>query len=384
MERYRVRRDAIVAQIAAALKESGAEVLESADPRSAPFEFVIQTPAGDRHELVCYAFTANEYGQGGRPANEHRFQIKYGSDFDRYHDIFIDPDGRKVTLMFGVHLERGVFVAVDPRMHSPTWFSSSVEFKTGHLEAARSNRWHGWQRERSNARRKQPRPEENVQTETVIGLTSNQFLRYIEFERVASGLDCGERLLLSDRIEKAITEGAVLPPNQVRHTLERQFDLPASVILDVISGAFRLQAAVRGGVAEHHLARYLHGVPGVNDVRHIREDGQPDFEIEYRRQHFLIECKNVLARTQKGLPKVDFQKTRASKKDPCSRYYRPTQFHVLAACLHPITQAWNFQFTATRTLEPHSVCKGRLASNVLVQPSWPSDLRDVLEQLADR
>lgn len=382
MERYRVvRRGAVVARIEEALKASGAEVLESAGPRMAPFEFVIRTPTGERLELVCYAFTANKYGQRGRPADEHRFQVKYGSDFDRYHRIFIDPERQKVRLMFGVHLELGLFVAVDPRMHTPTWFSSSVEFKTRDIEAAAAKGWHGWQRERSDARRKQRRPEENLQTETVVGLRPDQFVRYIEFERVASGLDCGERLLLSDRIEKSLAEGKILLRAPGRHPLELQLGLPASDILDIISGAFRLAAAVRGGVAEHHLERHLREVPGVRQVRHIIEDGKPDFEVEYRRKPFLIECKNVLARTQRGLPKVDFQKTRASKADPCSRFYKPTQFHVLAACLHPVTLLWEFRFTETGTLESHPKCEGRLASNVLVKKNWPDDLRVVLDQL---
>jgi hypothetical protein len=103
LERYRlVRRDAIVERIEEALKRSGADVPESADRRTAPFEFVIRTPAGERLELVCYVFTANKYGQQGRPADEHRFQIKYGREFDRYHTIYFDRKGQKVTLMFGV------------------------------------------------------------------------------------------------------------------------------------------------------------------------------------------------------------------------------------------------------------------------------------------
>lgn len=382
MERYRVvRRDKIVAQIEDALRESGAEVLESADPTSAPFEFLIRTPIGEQVELVCYAFTANEYKQGGRPPDEHRFQIKYGSEFDRYHDIYLDPEGHKVTLMFGVHLEKRLFIAVDPRMHAPTWFSSSVEFKSRELQLAKKKGWHGWQRERSDARRKQPRPEENLQTETVIGFRPEQFMRYVEFERVASGLDCGERLLLSDRIEERLREREILVPAQGRHPLEVQLGLPASEILDIISGAFRLAAAVRGGVAEHHLHRYLAQVPGVRNVRHIIEDGKPDFQVEYKRKPFLIECKNVLARPQSGFPKVDFQKTRASKADPCSRYYKPTQFQVLAACLHPITKQWQFRFKRTDKLEPHPKCIGRLASNVLVKTDWPDNLRVVLDQL---
>jgi hypothetical protein len=376
-----VRREAIVERIEHALVASGASIVTHANPRSAPFEITIRTPTGETLDLVCYAFTANEYRQGGRPPDEHRFQIKYGSDFDRYHNIFIDPEGHKVTLMFGVHVERGLFIAVDPRMHTPTWFSSSVEFKTGDLRSAKEKGWHGWQRDRSDARRKQRRPEENLQIETVIGFRPDQFLRYVEFERVASGLDCGERLLLSDRIEKSLAAGEIVSPAPGRHPLELQLGLPASDILDIISGAFRLAAAVRGGVAEHHLQSYLREVPGVRHVRHIIEDGKPDFEVEYRRKPFLIECKNVLARTQKGFPKVDFQKTRASKADPCSRYYKPTQFQVLAACLHPITKQWEFRFTPTGLLEPHPKCVGRLASNVLVKDNWANDLRVVLDQL---
>jgi hypothetical protein len=381
MRRYRVvGREAIVEAIEEALTASRARILKSANPKEAPFEFIVLTPTGERLELVCYAFTGNKYGQQGRPLDEHRFQIKYGSEFDRYHEIFFDPKGNKVTLMFGVHLKLNLFIAVDPRMHSPTWFSSSVEFKTRDLEEAAEKGWHGWQRERSDARRKQRRPEENLQTETVIGFEPDQFLRYVEFERVASGVDCGERLHLSDRIEKAVDSQEMLLPGKERHPLELKLGLPASDILDIISGAFRLEAAVRGGVAEHHLERHLRDVPGVRKVRHIIEDGKPDFEIHYRSRPFLIECKNVLARQQQGVPRVDFQKTRASKSDPCSRYYKPTQFEILAACLHPITNQWEFRFAPTKTLSPHPRCVGRLASGVLVR-DWAQDLRIVLDRL---
>lgn len=383
MERYTgLRRHDIVQRIEAALDECGAEIVAHPDPRTAPFELTIRSPTGERSDLVCYAFTANKYRQKGRPPDEHRFQIKYGSEFHRYHSIYLDPKGRKITLMFGVHLEEGLFIAVDPRMHNPTWFSSSVEFKTADLEQASSTGWHGWERERSDARRKLSRPHENLLTETVVAFRAEQFLRYVDFERLASGLDCGERLVLSDRIERGLAAGdareaVVAEP----HALEVQFGLPANQILDVISGAFRLAAAVRGGVAEHHLGRYLRSVPQIRSVRHIVEDGKPDFEIEYQKEKFLLECKNVLRHRQRGLPRVDFQKTRAAKGDPCSRYYKPTQFQVLAACLHPVTQQWEFRFAPTATLAPHPKCSGRLSSNVLVEEAWPSDLRVLLDSL---
>lgn len=384
MERYTgLRRHDIVARIEAALRSSGAQVLTRIDPTSAPFEVAVATPTGKRLELVCYAFTANKYQQRGRPEDEHRFQVKYGSEFDRYHHLYFDRTGRKITVMFGVHLELGLFVGVDPRMHSPTWFSSSVELKAGELQAALTSGWHGWERERSDGRRKRVRPEQNLRTETVVAVRPEHFLRYIEFEQVASGLDCGERLLLSDQVERSLVGPEPLTAARGRHPLELQLGLPANDILNVISGAFRLAAAVRGGVAEHHLERQLHELPGIRHVRHISADRQPDFAIEYRRRPFLIECKKVLARPRQGRPRVDFQKTRASKADPCSRYYTAAQFQVLAACLHPITTRWEFRFAPTHDLAPHPKCAGRLASNVTVETTWPSDLRVVLDRLCD-
>lgn len=129
-----------------------------------------------------------------------------------------------------------LFVAVDPRMHSPTWFPRSVEFKASDLEAARVRQWHGWERERSDARLKVKRPEESLLTETVIAFRPNQFLRYVEFERLASGLDCGERCRLSDGIEVSLSQDEHLRPARELHPLEMQLGLPASDILDMVVG----------------------------------------------------------------------------------------------------------------------------------------------------
>lgn len=235
MRRYvGLRRSSIVGRIEQALRECGAEILVRAVSTTAPFEFTVKTPTGDQRELVCYAFTANRQRRAGKPTERHRFQIGYGSGSVRCHELYLDPRGRKTTLLFGVHLEMGLFVAVDPRMHSPTWFPRSVEFKTSDLEAARAQRWHGWERERSARRNVQP--EESLLTETVIAFRPDQFLRYIEFERLASGLDCGERCLLSDRIEQALSQGEALTSAHRRHPLEIQLGLPACDILDMVAG----------------------------------------------------------------------------------------------------------------------------------------------------
>jgi hypothetical protein len=229
-----LRRGSIVACIEQALTECGAEILVRASPATAPFEFTVKTPPGDQRELVCYAFTANRQRRAGKPSERHRFQIGYGSGSDRCHELYFDPRRRKTTLLFGVHFEMGLFVALDPRMHSPTWFPRSVEFKTGHLEAAWARRWHGWERERSA--RRNVRPEESLLTETVIAFRPDQFLRYIEFERLASGLDCGERCFLSDRIEQGLARGEAPTSAHGRHPLEIQLGLTASEILDIVTG----------------------------------------------------------------------------------------------------------------------------------------------------
>ena len=228
-----LRRSSIVASIERALRECGAEILVRARPTTAPFEFTVKTPMGAQRDLVCYAFAAHRYRRAGGPPDRHHFQIGYGSGSDRCHQLYFDPRGKKTTLLFGVHLEMSLFVGVDPRMHSPTWFPRPVEFKTNDLEAARAQRWHGWERERSE---RKVRPEESLLTETVIAFRPDQFLRYVEFERLASGLDCGERCLLSDRIEKGLSQGEPLRSPPGRHFLEIQLGLPVSEILDVVMG----------------------------------------------------------------------------------------------------------------------------------------------------
>jgi hypothetical protein len=132
-------------------------------------------------------------------------------------------------------------------------------------------------------------------------------------------------------------------------------------------------------VAEYHLGRFLENMKGVRQVEQIDADGQPDFRVTFDDgRSILVECKNTLR--QKRPPQVDFQKTRASKSDPCSRFYKPSQFDVLAACLHPITERWEFRFCRTSSLDEHKTCKGRLSPKVVVDgPRWTADLRFLLD-----
>lgn len=378
MERFnRVLGEKNVAATTAALEESGCKILKHPKPSSAPFEYQIETPDGEQLSLVCYAFTANKYRQEGRPRDEHRLQVKYGSDFDRLHNIFIDDSRKRLTLMYGVHHEEEIFVAVDPMMHNPTWFSMSIEFKDENVDATLKGGWAGWERERKRGRR-HVMPKQSLSTEAVLGFTPENFLRYIQFERAATGLDTGHRLLLLEKMES--------DKFSKRHPLELAFGLSSKEILDMLSGSFRLLVAVRGSVAERHLLDHLQRIREVSDVRQLDADGQPDFEVRYRSKLFRIECKNVLRRGAKdGVPRIDFQKTRASKTDPCSRYYRRDQFEILAACLHPVNERWEYQFAPTFGLPDHKRCRDRIADKLLVSgDGWQPKLTTVLDELVER
>jgi len=153
------------------------------------------------------------------------------------------------------------------------------------------------------------------------------------------------------------------------HRLIKELGIPSEALLDLIEGTSRLKMAVRGWVAERHLAEILSKLPGVTDCQRIEGDGQPDLSLRWKGSAPIkIECKNVLRkRTAVGLPRVDFQKTRASKGDFCSRYYKPEEFAVLAACLHSVTEEWRFSFAVTAALPKHARCVGRISSNLVVE-----------------
>lgn len=87
-----------------------------------------------------------------------------------------------------------------------------------------------------------------------------------------------------------------------------------------------------------------------------------------------FKCKNVLrARLAGGAIRLDFQRTRGSKDDPCTRFYKPDDFDVVAACLHPCTEEWEFQFASTGSLDAHKRCAGRLSNLVRLDERWSAD-----------
>lgn len=367
-----------------ALRQANCRILKHTDATQAPFRITFEDPFGSRMGILVYAFFANSKLTKNRPQDEHRFQIKYGKKDGQLHEIWQDPFQLYTTLMVGIDPERGFFVGVDPLLHQFTKFFISIEFKREQVEAILDSGWHCWERSKRSG--------DDTPIETLVGGTAGKFLDYVRFEQAARGLDQGHRFLLAENLDR-YGEGIIRPLNQGTsikvpkarvHELADEFQISEDAILNMIQEAPRLKMAVRGWVAERHLEKLLLSTPGIDHCKQLEEDGKPDFMVNYRgSKPILIECKNVLRTTlADGTIKVDFQKTRASKNDPCSRFYKSSDFQVLAACLHPCTETWDFSFRLTAELAPHPKCPGRLSNLVRVDSQWHQTPEEVFQRCA--
>jgi hypothetical protein len=370
--------------ILSGLSEAGCNVVRCSNTSEAPFRISFEDPSGQRHGILVYAFFANSKLTKNRPTDEHRFQIKYGKKDGLLHRIWQDPYGLYTTLMVGIDTEREIFVGIDPVLHEYTKFFISVEFKSDDVSAILQKGWHCWERNR--------RKDDNAPVETMVGGKQGSFLDFVRFEQAARGLDQGHRFLLAEKFDEFQRRPQARDVDRDResteqsglHALATEFAVCEEEILNMIQAAPRLKMAVRGWVAEHHLGELLKNTAGVDSFCPIEEDGRPDFEVIYRGSRpILIECKNALRRTlADGSVRVDFQKTRASKSDPCSRFYRPEDFQILAACLHPCTERWEFAYRLTNEMNLHiGKCAGHLNNNVRITDDWDLDIATAFERL---
>lgn len=380
----RAKKEPLVRFIREALENSGCRILHEPDPSVAPYRFIFETPEGERLGIIVYAFFANSQPTRNRPNDEHRFQVKYSAKTGTLHHLWQDPYMLYTTLFCGIDPERGIFVAADPVLHSPTRFFISVEYKQHHVEEILSRRWHSWERERAGS---------DEPVEVLVGGTRDSFLRYIRFEREALCESPGHRQMLAETllapaalspVVPGIVYGPAPPPMHL-HALAGEFQMPETEVLDLIASARRLKMAVRGWVAEEHLVRTLRTVPGVSACARNDEEGQPDVKVMFTGVPLVVECKNVLRdRNASGQARLDFQRTRASKKDPCSRFYGPQDFDVVAACLHAIERVWRFSYVLPTKLTPHNKCPGKLASNVRIDSQWSENASAVLTEAVQR
>jgi hypothetical protein len=379
-------RGPLVRFMTGALVEAGCRIIHSTPPDRAPFVIVFETQSGERMGIVAYAFLVTRTPTTNRPEDERSFQIKYESKDDyrdaNSHELWQDPLGMFTTVLLGIDPERGFCISADPIVHSLTKFFIRVEFKDENAEEIARRGWLAWERA------KRATPPDAPRVETLVGARRERFLELVRFERAARGLEPGNRLILAEGHAHSLPTGRLLNVAAgdelvglaEEHPLASQFELSPSEILDLIAGARRLKMAVRGWVAEEHLRATLARIPGITRCERLDEEGGPDLAVSFRHGPPLtVECKNVSRDKDKlGNPRVDFQRTRAAKGNPCSRYYEPTDFDVVAACLHAVTNAWDFRYVLPSVLAPHKSCEGRIASNVKVDAQWSDDAARVL------
>ena len=123
--------------------------------------------------------------------------------------------------------------------------------------------------------------------------------------------------------------------NTIGHPVERMLNTSARDILDALENGFRARADLKGKLAELFMSRHLDELQRAEVIDHYEwfdQDGVPDFTIWFTDGTLIqLEVKNV--RSGKGPLRAETQKTRASRSDPMSRYYRVEQFDIVAALM---------------------------------------------------
>lgn len=369
-----------------AVAASGGTVLFASSPQRVPVYLGIESGNGERLGLMVYPFRLTRVETRNRPSNEVRGQLRYGSEaswLSDDHHVARDMAGVDTTLLLGVYPDGDLLVGLDPALYDPLPLGISAAYlKDTHLEAVVRDGWTVWERENhAGIRRAAPRAAEGL--ETLIAFHPSRLLDYAAFERRASDLGLDPPLRHAAAVDTAAPSLLESGLSTALHSLETSFDLSAHDILDIIHTRMRLEVAVKGGVAEHHLERQLREDPAVEQVRRLDQDAQPDFDVVLTSgQRLLVECKNVSPeRYANGDFKVEVQKTRATRDDPAGRLYRPEQFDVVAACLYSPTRQWDFRYMATERLVRHAKHPERLAATHRVGPDWAPSLALALESL---
>ena len=253
----------------AAVRSSGGRVIASSEATRAPFIIGTEAPTGERIGLAVYAFRSSMERVRGRNPKEHRIQIRYGgeSTWGGDHHLGKDPLGVDSTLVLGLDLARDVFIGLDAQAYTPLPMGISFEYTQDNVDAIHRDGWTVWERANRAGRRRSKARVDGL--ETVVGFEPDRLLDFALFEREATELDLDAPL----RFRTAMKAGSGGPPK--RHDLERQFELSADEILEIIGQRNRLSVAVRGGVAERHLEKCLNGDPGLTRVDPLDEDGRP-------------------------------------------------------------------------------------------------------------
>ncbi len=380
-EVYQLRKDRadLHAFLLEAVEASGGRVLYTSDSAYAPVYLGVQLASDERIGLLVYPFRITQRSTRNRPANEIRGQLRYGGEksWKRDHPVGRDIAGVDVTMIVGIDLEHQIMLGLDALLWDPLPMGISFYAKVEDIERAQASTWYVWEKvNRGGKKREESRSPSRL--ETFVAFTPARFIDYARLERRATSLRLDPALRFATAT--AMAESNDIQEHGGRHVLEEQFELSSAEILSIIGGRNRLQVAVRGGVAEHHLERQLGDDRRFALVKRLDADAMHDFNvIATDGSEARVECKNASPKTsRRGEFKVEVQKTRASKGDPASRFYRIDAFDVVAACLFSATGKWEFRYGRTSDMKPHPQYPDRLAPIQTITAAWTSDLHSLL------
>src|SRR4051794_21889093 len=136
--------------LSAAVQASGGQLIATSSPVRAPIHLSVELPDGERMGVLAYLFRCSTERVRGRRDDEHRFQIRYGSEESwvaEQHPVGRDPSGVDVTVLLGVHVSRGILIGLDPLAYDPLPMGISFEFKERAVGAIEKTGWHVWERE---------------------------------------------------------------------------------------------------------------------------------------------------------------------------------------------------------------------------------------------
>jgi hypothetical protein len=359
-----------------AVEAAGGRLLHSTGPSTAPVFLGIEAPDGEPIGVMAYVFHANKEATVNRPSDEHRGQIRYGDVKvwrESSHPLGFDPAAVDLTVVLVAHPDAGLLIALDPLAYDPLPLGNSIFFKDEDIVAAARDGWRVWERNTHSGTRKGA---VEPGLETIIAFGPDRLFDFLAVERQA------QTLRLDHALRYRVAErGATGRVAQGLHELEQAFGLSSSELLDIVGRKSRLAMAMRGGVAEHHLGLALDDDSLVRSAEEGHQEGPPDFFVEMADGRTVtIECKNASPkRYADGTPKVEVQKTRASKGDPTSRFYAPTAFDVVAACMYGPTGAWTFRYRRSADLIQHASHPGRIAALQPITDEWAGSLAEALD-----
>jgi hypothetical protein len=372
-----VRRKAVHCFIRDSVERSGGQVLWTSPDDIAPLYLAVRDRSGRVFGMLVYAFRATRVTTRNRPTDEHRAQVRYGDVNSaawrrQDHPLGFDPTGVDTTLVLAVDPENETIVALEPSLYDPLPLGNSVYWKDEITDRVRTDSWLAWEQETRDGKHRSSR--------TVLGLESrvavapHRFLDLVAFEQESRllGHDSGLRVRRGRELARPGAPAGIDAANEL--------GLTGDELLQVIRDRFRLAVAVRGGVAEFHAERQISGDQAVFQVRPNKGDGTPDLFVRtHDARQVRVEVKNASPdRYANGDPKVEVQKTRASKSDPLSRWYAPDAFDVLAACMHGPEGGWGFRYRWTSDLALRNDGSGRIAPMQRITDDWPSSISSLL------